>query len=316
MQSMSQPTSTEPLTERPLTPQAPASSQWSRGLRETIESIAIAFALAFVFKAFEAEAFVIPTGSMAPTLMGRHKDVVCPECGAEFTASGSDEADRNGNVKENPNSQVVRVTCPNCRFPMSVDPVEESVAGREQNPSYNGDRIWVSKVAYQLMEPRRWDVIVFRYPQEAETYYIKRLIGLPNEKVKIQHGDIYTQGPDDADFVIQHKPPEKVRAMAQVVHDNDHVSTTLLEEKWPLRWQSWPSDAPEAAWQPSNEGRTYHCDGKADGESWLRYQHIVPSDANWFNWTRDERLAARPPRPQLITDFYAFNARVLATSPN
>lgn len=36
------------------------------GMRETIEAVAIAFILAFVFKTFEAEAFVIPTGSMAP----------------------------------------------------------------------------------------------------------------------------------------------------------------------------------------------------------------------------------------------------------
>ena len=43
--------------------------------RETIESIAIAFVRAFLFRTFEAEAFVIPTGSMAPTLQGRHKDV-------------------------------------------------------------------------------------------------------------------------------------------------------------------------------------------------------------------------------------------------
>ncbi len=289
---------------------APAASQWSRGLRETIESIAIAFALAFLFKAFEAEAFVIPTGSMAPTLMGRHKDAICPECGAHFTASGSDEADRNGNIIQDPGVQVVRITCPNCRFPMSVDPQEESVAGRTPNPSYSGDRIWVSKVAYQLMEPRRWDVIVFRYPEEAETYYIKRLVGLPNEKVKILHGDIYTQGPDDADFVMQRKPPEKVRAMAQVVHDNDYVSKTLVEREWPLRWQSWPAGN-DAAWQASNEGRSYRCDGAAEGESWLRYQHIVPSDGNWFNWTDGTRFPARPPRPQLITDFYAFNARVL-----
>ena len=43
--------------------------------RETFESIVVAFVLAFLFRAFEAEAFVIPTGSMAPTLLGRHKDV-------------------------------------------------------------------------------------------------------------------------------------------------------------------------------------------------------------------------------------------------
>src|SRR3954470_19708245 len=98
------------------------SGSLSRGVRETIEAIAIAFALAFLFKTFEAEAFVIPTGSMAPTLMGRHKDVACPECGYHYTASGSDEADREGNERNDPAYQVVATTCPTCRFTMSVDP--------------------------------------------------------------------------------------------------------------------------------------------------------------------------------------------------
>jgi hypothetical protein len=71
-------------------PAASGTSSWAHTARETIESVAIAFALAFLFKTFEAEAFVIPTGSMAPTLMGRHKDVVCPECGYRYTASGSE----------------------------------------------------------------------------------------------------------------------------------------------------------------------------------------------------------------------------------
>ena len=55
---------------------AATSAAWPQSLfghaavRETIESIVVALVLAFLFRTFEAEAFVIPTGSMAPTLMG------------------------------------------------------------------------------------------------------------------------------------------------------------------------------------------------------------------------------------------------------
>src|SRR5262245_11222802 len=63
----------------------------AHAVRETIESIVIAFVLAFLFRTFEAEAFVIPTGSMAPTLMGRHKDVQCPQCGERYRVSASEE---------------------------------------------------------------------------------------------------------------------------------------------------------------------------------------------------------------------------------
>ena len=63
------------------------------GIRETVESVVIAFVLAFLFRAFEAEAFVIPTGSMAPTLMGVHKDLACEKCGLPYRVSASEEQD-------------------------------------------------------------------------------------------------------------------------------------------------------------------------------------------------------------------------------
>src|SRR5262249_59021508 len=68
------------------------------GWRETIESIAMAIILALLFRGFVAEAFVIPTGSMAPTLMGRHKDVKCPEGGQWDQTGASNEWNQNTNV--------------------------------------------------------------------------------------------------------------------------------------------------------------------------------------------------------------------------
>src|SRR5881227_1038287 len=53
-------------------------------IKETIEQILVAFILAFVFRAFVVEAFVIPTGSMAPTLLGAHMRFTCDDCGYQF----------------------------------------------------------------------------------------------------------------------------------------------------------------------------------------------------------------------------------------
>ncbi len=278
----------------------------SRGMRETVESIAIALALAFLFKTFEAEAFVIPTGSMAPTLMGRHKDIVCPQCGYPYTASGSDETDDKGYEHRDPARQVVACTCPLCRYTMpteSLDPTSEGTP----NPSYSGDRIWVSKIPYQFSDPRRFDVIVFRFPKEAETYFIKRLVGLPNETVQIRHGDLYVKSAGEQQFEIVRKPADKLRAMAQVVHDNDYVSQALLDRNWPTRWQEWGLDA-QNHWRVSADTRTYSIDGQQPGDAWIRYEHTVPSEENWYH---EQWPPQFQPRPQLITDFYSFNTDIL-----
>src|ERR1041384_6915928 len=112
---MPKPTTPPSTANKAAAKSAPAPPVQSHAIRETVESIVIALALAFLFKTFEAEAFVIPTGSMAPTLMGRHKDVVCPQCGYQYTASASDETDEEGYEHRIPDRQVVACTCPMCR---------------------------------------------------------------------------------------------------------------------------------------------------------------------------------------------------------
>ncbi len=72
-------------------PERISAGSWDRTVRETVESIVIAFVLAFLFRTFEAEAFVIPTGSMATTLMGRHLDIDCPKCRFRYEFALRDE---------------------------------------------------------------------------------------------------------------------------------------------------------------------------------------------------------------------------------
>lgn len=112
-----------------------AQPQTKEGHRDTVEAIVVAFILAVVVRGFEAQAFVIPTGSMAPTLMGRHKEVTCPECGFVYSVNASQEVESHSS-----NRTVHAGVCVNCRFKARLD----------NQPSFKGDRILVMMFPYDL----------------------------------------------------------------------------------------------------------------------------------------------------------------------
>ncbi len=306
--------------------------------RETIESIVVAFLLAFLFRAFEAEAFVIPTGSMAPTLYGRHKETNCTQCGHLITIGASEEVDDNGYLK----TRLETSLCPNCRAPNSI----------KDAPVFRGDRILVNKFPFELKEPKRWDVVVFKYPEEPKTNYIKRLVGLPSDTMLIRQGNLYRAEPNGEARILRKDDPYKQRELQILVHDHDFPEKTLLEKGWPRRWApvakaardrndaeaevtafggqnsddktvaGW-KESPDG-WQSNDEQHAFRLDGKqADSAElqWLRYRHFVPTSDVWKtvlgeseedrlqdfgNGVRTKRLVN--PRPQLITDFCGYNA--------
>jgi signal peptidase I len=264
-------------------------------MRETVESVVIAFVLAFLFRTFEAEAFVIPTGSMAPTLMGQHKDFDCPECGFRFQVG----------VGEN-GSRLDGCTCPNCRYRIRFNGQRDG----EEPRTYKGDRIVVSKFPYEVGEPKRWDVAVFKYPATAKVNYIKRLVGLPNETLRIQYGDIFTKHDGANDFHIERKSPEKVEALLQTVYDNDFSPTRDDIAKKGFR--RWNPDVP-GMWKPSGDDREFAIGGEVKGEQWLRYWHLFPSRDQWERLIAGEPVAQpgvewRQAEAHPVTDFYGYNS--------
>src|SRR5215203_5926260 len=84
-QSSPAPVPPAPVPPAPAAKTSPRREPPRENIKETIESILIAFILAFVFRAFVVEAFVIPSGSMAPTLLGGHMRFRCDECGTDWT---------------------------------------------------------------------------------------------------------------------------------------------------------------------------------------------------------------------------------------
>lgn len=58
----------------------------------------------------------------------------------------------------------------------------------------NGDNLILEKLSYRFHEPERFDIVVFRFEHKKNTFYIKRVIGLPGETVQIIGSDIYING--------------------------------------------------------------------------------------------------------------------------
>jgi signal peptidase I len=219
-------------------------------IANTFEWLITAFILAFVFRAFVMEAFRIPTGSMADTLKGAHFRLRCRQCGYKYEygfvpAQYFDNKGRRLPEDTVPRGSVsLAVTrCPNCgRYPSVLlcsrcgyethrntnsngntaipstrcPRCSRNLMAAEAMPVANGDRILVLKCIYQFIEPRRWDVIVFKNPTEPTVNYIKRLIGLPGETIQIIDGDIYI------DKKIARKPPKVQEELWMPVYNNDY----------------------------------------------------------------------------------------------
>jgi signal peptidase I len=201
-----------------------------------LESLITTFITALLLVAFVVQPFIIPTGSMAPTLKGAHYLLRCTQCGYKYDYTFDSRDYRNaptgiflGNVAP-PNSR-----CPSCG---------NSESSGYPMPVSNGDRIIVLKCIYQFFEPKRWDVIVFKNPTDPTQNYIKRLIGLPEETVEIVDGDIYINGN------IARKPEKLQEQIWVPLYDSDFVPVNPGTKRFNSHaWQEPFDNSQDEAWQ-------------------------------------------------------------------
>lgn len=207
-----------------------ASTQQSQAphgtVKETLTSVTIAFVMAFVFRAFVIEAFVIPTGSMAPTLLGAHMRFTSPKTGFDWPVGPWSATPPNS---QNYNRTQSSVTV--------SDPMSDQKDSHSKLPLASGDRILVLKYLYSLHDPKRFDVVVFKSPEMPQTNFIKRLTGLPGEQIALVDGDIFSrkasvpppppgEGQADwseQDWAIARKPERVQRSVWQPVYDSAYT---------------------------------------------------------------------------------------------
>lgn len=279
-------------------------------LRETVESIVVAFILAFVFRAFVVEAFIIPTGSMAPTLLGQHLRLTCPMCGYTFAAAPDPEQQKltpaGQHVAVSPQRNI-GVHCPMCHYPI----LERRIAVA------SGDRILVLKYVYAISQPQRWDVVVFKNPENPDVNYIKRLVGLPGERILIAGGDVYVREEADEPWRIARKPPDVQRAVWQPIYHSDYYpldqgapsAPSHRQELWLCPWTPVGDTADQ--WWPTFRGRmakrTYVYRGAEERErpgvlefrftprtalNYYAYNSLTPEGARGSQLISDLRVAA------------------------
>jgi signal peptidase I len=111
--------------------------------------------------------------SMAPTLEGPRRMFRCEACQLEFPVGLDQLIDDD------------RAVCPRCGH---------SSARRSDHPDLRGNRLLVDRTAFTLRQPRRWEVVVFRAPEDANQLFVKRIVGLPGETVSIRRGDVWING--------------------------------------------------------------------------------------------------------------------------
>lgn len=245
-----------------------STSPTARGeLRALIEFVVLLGIGVLIARVFVAEAFIVPTGSMAPTLLGAHRDLTCPGCAFPF-ALGSDDA-----------GQPNRPACPNCG---------QSQFDADLGPELPGDRLLVHKFLFSLRPPRRWEMVVFDSPEEPGQPFVKRVVGRPGEQVAIRNGDVWIDGHPARKSLAQQ------RALRQLVYDHDYPGPDA--DRFPrFAGRRGPGPLPlGTGWQAAGTGFTRQAtpdDGPGAPVDWLEYRHQQPG-----------RQTAGP-----VLDFSAYN---------
>jgi len=71
---------------------------------------------------------------------------------------------------------------------------------------YDHEYLIIDEISYRFGEPERGDIIVFRYPKNPQEYFIKRIIGLPSEKIQVKDGQVHIINNDNPDGFILDEP--------------------------------------------------------------------------------------------------------------
>jgi signal peptidase I len=162
-----------------------------------LPSVAMVLVVFLVLRPFVCEAFVSSANAMAPTLLGNHWRGRCHDCGQPNFCSPVDAW--YGRL------ETPRMICGNFHVNQVPDVTQLT---------FPPDRFLVAK----FLTPKRWDVIVFQYPEDPSTLYVMRLVGLPGETIHIEGGVVWANGKEL-------EPPDSLRGIEYLSELPDRPSS-------------------------------------------------------------------------------------------
>src|SRR4051812_16701822 len=120
------------------------------------------------------------------------------------------------------------------------------VSGASMDPTFkSGQYLIVDQLTYHFNNPQREDVIIFRYPRDPKTFFIKRIIGLPGETVKLIDGKI---------TIISKEHPEGIQIddphVTQAHRTADNFSVTLADTEYFVMGDNRPESSDSRIWGP------------------------------------------------------------------
>lgn len=119
------------------------------------------------------------------------------------------------------------------------------VRGASMEPTFeDGEYLVIDQLSYRFREPRRGEVIVFRYPQQPSQFFIKRIIGLPGEHIAIKDNQIIVQNNQYPQGVVI----DESKYLSATVRTGGNIDQQLGDDEYFVLGDNRPASSDSRTW--------------------------------------------------------------------
>jgi signal peptidase I len=131
------------------------------------------------------------------------------------------------------------------------------VSGSSMEPNYsNGQYLIIDEISYRMNVPQRGDVIVIRYPKDRKQFFIKRIIGMPGEKITVDNGRITItndEHPEGVTLGEEYLPSQGLTFPHNTAVIGGRKTLTLKDDEYFMMGDNRLASSDSRDWGPLNE---------------------------------------------------------------